>query len=78
MLEREFKFYRDHQKDLAEKYNGKFIVIIGDDVIGVYDSELDAYNKTKIDHPIGTFLIQLCNDDPKAYTQTFHSRVCLN
>ena len=47
MLEKEFKYYREHQKELAKDYNEKYIVIVGEEVIGVYDSEIEAYNKTK-------------------------------
>ena len=38
MLEKEFTYYLDHQSELVEKYNGKFLVIKGEDVIGVYDA----------------------------------------
>jgi hypothetical protein len=75
MLEKEFQYYRDHQKELVTKYRDKYIVIIEENVVGAYDSELEAYNKTKANHQVGTFLIQLCSDDPDVYTQTFHSRV---
>jgi len=75
MLEKEFKYYREHQKELAKDYNEKYIVIVGEEVIGVYDSEIEAYNKTKATHEVGTFLIQFCSADPNNYTQTFHSRV---
>jgi len=37
MLEKEFKYYLDNQQDLVKKYNGKFIVIVEDKVIGAYD-----------------------------------------
>jgi len=33
MLEKEFKYYRDHQSELASQYKGKYIVIIGEKVI---------------------------------------------
>lgn len=75
MLEKEFQYYRDHQKELAQQYNDKYIVIIGEEVVGVYDSEIEAYNKTKESHKVGSFLIQLCTNDPNTYIQTFHSRV---
>lgn len=78
MLEKEFQYYRDHQKELAQKYNDKYIVIIGEEVVGVFASELEAYNNTKKNHPVGTFLIQLCTDDPNTYIQSFHSRVCFD
>ena len=38
----EFRFYLDHQADLVEKYNGKVIVIQGNNVLGAYDSHGEA------------------------------------
>jgi len=59
MLEKEFKYFVDHQSDLVEKYNNKFIVIKDQAVIGSYDSHADAYNETLKTEKLGTFLIQL-------------------
>jgi hypothetical protein len=75
MLEKEFKYYLDHQKSLVKKYNNKYIVIKGEKVIGSYDSNEEAYFETIKTHELGTFIIQLCTPGPEAYTQTFHSRV---
>jgi hypothetical protein len=75
MLEKEFQFYQDHQQELAEKYHGKFLVIRGQEVVGVYGSELEAYSAAKKSFPIGTFLIQKCLSRQEDPTQIFHSRV---
>ncbi len=75
MLEKEFQYYLDHQIELVEKYNGKVLVIIGEDVVGVYDTELQAYFDSVIKYEPGTFLIQKCTPGDESYTQTFHSRV---
>lgn len=75
MLEKEFQYYLDNQKELAKKYNGKFIVIVGNEVIGNYDKEPEAYFETEKKHKPGTFLIQYCEPGTESYTQTFHSRV---
>jgi hypothetical protein len=75
MLEKEFKYYLDHQDELVKKYNGKYIVIKGEQVLGAYDSEADAYFESTKDHEAGTFLIQLCQPGEDAYTETYHSRV---
>jgi len=74
-LEKEFQYYKDHQEELVKQYDGKYIVIKDDRVIGSYSSEIDAYNETKRTHEIGTFLIQFCSPGKSGYTQTFHSRV---
>lgn len=74
-LEKEFDFYLDHQDNLVEEYNGKFIVIKGEEVLGAYDNELEALEKTSEKHELGTFLVQKCEPGSNSYTQTFHSRV---
>jgi len=76
-LEKEFKYYIDHQVELVEKYNGKFIVIKDCKVIGAFDSELEAINTTSEQHELGTFLVQKCEPGSESYTQTYHSRVAL-
>ena len=75
MLEREFKYYKEHQLDLVRKFQGRFVVIVGDEVVGDFDSEIQAYLETKKTHEVGTFLIQLVQPGTESYTQTFHSRV---
>ena len=75
MLEKEFKYYLAHQNDLVKKYKGKFIVIKNQEVVGVYDSEIEAYEKTQKEHKLGTFLIQECLPGKESYSATFHSRV---
>lgn len=74
-LEKEFKYYVDHQDELVKKYNGKYIVIKDLKVIGSYDSEIEAIESTSKDHELGTFLVQKCEPGSESYTQTYHSRV---
>jgi hypothetical protein len=75
MLDKEFKYYLDHQEELLKLHNGKTLVIIGEKVVGVYDSEQEAYFDSLSKYKIGTFLIQFCSPGKEDYTQTFHSRV---
>ena len=65
----------DHQDELVQQYNGKFIAIVGPEVVKAFDTELDAYLAMKKEHEVGTFLIQHCVPGTMSYTQTFHSRV---
>lgn len=74
-LEKEFDFYLDHQAELVEKFNGKFIVIKDGQVLGAYSSDLEAIEKTSKDHELGTFIVQYCNPGKESYTANFHSRV---
>ena len=74
-LEREFKFYRDHQDEMVAKYRGRFVVIRGETVLGAYPTYEAAYVETLKHHALGTFLIQQVQPGKAAYTQSFHSRV---
>lgn len=78
MLEKEFEYYLKNQDKLVRLYDGKFIVIKGENVIGDYASEIEAYTETKKTHEVGTFLIQKCTPGVNDYTETFHSRVVFN
>ena len=78
MLEKEFKYYKDHQNELIEKYNDKFIVIRDEQIVGIYDTELEAYSTSKKEFEVGTFLIQRCSPGKDSYTQSFHSRVAFS
>lgn len=36
MLEKEWKFFKDHEKEFSKEYNGRVIVIVGEEVVGDY------------------------------------------
>ena len=74
-LKREFDYYLKNQEKLVTQYNGKFIVIKDQKILGSYDSTIDAYNETVKEHAPGSFLIQKCSPGKDDYTQTYHSRV---
>jgi hypothetical protein len=75
MLEKEFQYFVTHQKELVKQYNGKYIVIKDEQVIGAYPSNGEALEETVKEHKLGTFLIQFCAPGIEVYTQEFHSRV---
>jgi len=75
VLEKEFQYYLDNQADLVKEHKGKYLVIKDQKVIGVYDTQAEAYAETQKEHEVGTFLIQLCDLGKDSYTQTYHSRV---
>ena len=74
-LEKEFEYYLAHQAELVEEFDGKFVVIKDDEVLGAYDSEIEAIEETMKEHELGTFLVQKCEEGEESYTMTFHSRV---
>ena len=67
-LEKEFQYYKDHQDELVEKYNGKVIVIKDCKVIGTFESEIEAVVETIKEHELGTFLVQKCEPGNENYT----------
>ena len=62
-----------------KRHGGKYIVIVGEKVVGVFDSDMEAYLQTKKTHDVGTFLIQHCLPGKNSYTQTFslQKKVCV-
>lgn len=74
-LENEFKYYLDHQDELVKQYNGKFLIIKGDKILGAYDTELEAIEQASKIERLGTFLVQKCEPGEASYTQNYHSRV---
>jgi len=74
-LKKEFDYYLANQRELVEKYNGRYVVIKDAEVLGAYDSELAAISDAKTKNLVlGTFLIQFVSPGDTAYRQTFHSR----
>jgi hypothetical protein len=73
MLDKEFQYYIDHQNELLKQYSNKVLVIVGEEVMGVFDTELDAYFDSIAKFKPGTFLIQKCTPGEESYTQTFYS-----
>ena len=74
-LKEEFHYYLDHQGDFVQKYDGKVIVLKNHEVLGTYDTELDAIVETRKEHKPGTFMVQKVSEGEEDYTVTIHSPV---
>ena len=74
-LRQEFDYYLANQEVLVKSYNGKYVVIREQKVIGAYSDELKAVTETQKHFPLGSFLVQKVEPGASAHTQTFHSRV---
>jgi len=75
MLDKEFEYYKDHQKELVKKYNHKVLVIKDQKVQNALGSLEEAYLWAKDHFTLGTFLLQECGPGEDNYTQHFNSRV---
>lgn len=56
-LEREYNFYKKNMFAIREKYLGKRVVIVGEEIIATYDNFEDAYMETAKAYKPGTFMI---------------------
>ena len=43
VLSEEYEYYRTRRNDLLTKHNGKFALIKGKEVVGIFDTDQDAY-----------------------------------
>lgn len=72
-LRREFEYYRTHQDEIVKQYDGLYVVVRGEQVIGHYADQLTAIAETTKQYPLGTFLVQKAE---RGHTpQTFHTRI---
>ncbi len=67
-LRRNLEWYIDNQKELAEKYNGKILLIIDQSLVKVFNDMTEAYTEASKSYPAGTFTLQPCSPDPESYT----------
>ena len=74
-LEREFEFYLEHQNRFLPEHEGKYLLIRDRQLVGAFETEIDALRKGVERFSLGTFLVQKCEAGEESYTETFHSRV---
>jgi len=72
-LQRDFRWFIDHQDELVERYRGKVIAIKQQQVLGAFDSYFEAVEEVSKEHELGTFLTQLCEPGRDCYTARFPS-----
>ena len=70
MFKEELDFFIENQDTLVKKHVGKVLVIKGHELLGAYNSTLEALKETTKEHEIGTFMIQPCQSGVDAYTVT--------
>jgi hypothetical protein len=74
MLEKEYAFYSEHRAELIKRYQGRFLVIKGDKILGDYATQEEALATALKDNAPGTFMIQECTEDADQVMR-FSSRV---
>ena len=73
MIEALFKFYLENQDSLVKKYDGKYLVITKDGVMGAFDSIRAGYDEALSRFGKGNFMLQLCTPGDEAYTRRFNT-----
>jgi hypothetical protein len=64
VFEIEDQFYKANQETFREKYLGKRIVIVKDQILGVYDTDSEAITESSKTMDMGTFCIKYIPVDP--------------
>ena len=73
ILKNELAFFRKEQARFVKDHYGKLVVIVGDKVLGFYDSDLEAYLDTKKKELSKPFLIRKCVPPEEEPTFTLHT-----
>jgi hypothetical protein len=64
MYEVEHQYYMDNRDSLRQKYNEKRVVIVKNQILGVYDSDSEAIKETTKTMKMGTFCVKYIPVDP--------------
>ncbi len=75
MLDKEFTYYLEHQEELVKQYNGKVIVIVGEEVVDSHPDNKTAYLEAIKKYEPGTFLLIHCTPGDEGYTYHQRSRI---
>ena len=65
VLKKEFAFYRQHEKEYLKHYNGMYVVISGERLIGAYSTETEAYDAGLAELGNVPFLIKRVTEEPE-------------
>lgn len=78
MLEMEYQYYKSHEEEFVREHEGKYLGIVGQEVVGIFDTELEAYATLKKRYGLGKFLLQQAIPPQQGRIQRYHSRVALH
>ncbi len=74
----DFDYFIKHYQELYDKYGHKFIAVRNREILGSFDTELDAINEVSKEYPLGTFIVQECNGNESGYTNYISSWQLIN
>lgn len=66
----DFNFFIENYQEFYQKYGHKFLAIKNKNILGAYNSVLDAINSLTPEYETGSYIIQECTGDDSAYRTT--------
>lgn len=69
-MTKNFDFYIEHQSELVKKYDGKYIVIVNQEVVGDFDTLEKAFDFANKNYRPGEFLLHQVGEGLDNYTTT--------
>jgi len=74
-LQKEFNYYVANQDEIVKQYQGKQVVIKGEEIIGHYEDMMQAIKETMKTHALGTFMVHPCEPGEENYTAKYSSPI---
>lgn len=72
-LQTEIAFYEKKKEELQRSHPGKFVVIVGEEILGVYDTEETAYaNAVRTKGNVPMLIRRVGDDGEKLYAPALH------
>ena len=69
----DFNWFVQHLDELYNKFGSCFLSIRDKSILGQYCSYAEAVAETSKKYPIGSFIVQQCGKDERAYTNYISS-----
>lgn len=75
VLQKEYDYFLKNRKSLLPRNENKFVVILGEKIVGVYNSTAEALRDASQKYAAGSFLIQKVLKNEDDLVQKFSSMV---
>lgn len=62
-LMKQYEYYTKHEKELLDRYMGKYLVISDDLKVSAFDTKQEAYASGDEMYGLGNFMLQYCDYD---------------
>lgn len=64
----EITFYKENKDEILKKHKGRYVVIVGNKIVGTYNKKEDAVLETIKDYEMGSFLVQHVTEEERVAT----------